>query len=406
MKTLLRSIRGVPAALGWLVCAATLCAQAPEAKPPLKSPVVGEDGRVTVALRAPKAQEVKITSGELTRVVGAEGLKMTRGDDGTWSATFGPVPPGIYDFAFDVDGVRVTDPLSTNVFGNRSGSRGYIEVPGPKGAPRIDEWRDVPHGTVTTHWYPSKATGTRRRVHIYLPPTPPGGWTGYPALAAVPQAPLLPVVYLLHGSGDDDRHWSLLGQANVIADNLIAEKKMRPAIIVMPEGHPAGARPEASRDAEERKRYSAENLRLFENDLLEDVIPLVEANYLVSREPADRALVGLSMGGRQSLTVGLKHADKFAYIGCFSGGIPGDDEAVAKLQADPKAFNARNKLLWIGIGKDDGALPANRDFDALLTKAGIRHEYVETEGAHTWSVWRGYLAEFLPKLFRETKSQD
>src|SRR5262249_9783597 len=146
MKTSLRCVSGLPAAFGCLVYIGTLLAQAPAAKPPLKSPVVGDDGRVTVAIKAAKAQEVKITSGELTRVVGAEGLKMTRGDDGTWSATFGPVPPGIYDFAFDVDGVRVTDPLSSNVFGNRTGSRGYIEVPGPKGAPRIDQWRDVPHG--------------------------------------------------------------------------------------------------------------------------------------------------------------------------------------------------------------------------------------------------------------------
>jgi len=405
MCTLLRRISGSLAAFGCLLTAEVALSQATalqapatqaaDPKAPLKSPVVGDDGRVTVALRAPKAEEVKIASGELLKLFGADGLKMTRTDDGTWTATFGPVPPGIYDFAFDVDGVRVTDPLSTHVFGNRTGSRGYLEVPGPKGAPRIDEWRDVPHGTVTAHWYQSKATGTRRRVHVYMPPN--GGWTGYPTLTEAPKG--VPVVYLLHGSGDDDRHWSLLGQANVIADNLIAEKKMKPAIIVMPEGHPAGALPSAPRDSDDRRRYSTENLRLFEKELLEDVIPLVEANYPVRKDAEGRALVGLSMGGRQSLTVGLKHTDKFAWIGCFSGGVSPDDEVVTKLASDPAAANRAIKLLWIGVGKDDGVVVQNRTLDAALTKIGVKHEYVETDGAHTWSVWRGYLADFLPRLF-------
>ena len=114
-----------------------------EEKPTLQSPVVHDDGRVTIAIKAPKATNVVLSSGELTRVVGADALKMSRDDDGVWSATFGPVAPGIYDYSFNVDGVRVTDPLSKNVFGNRTGSRGYLEVPGPKGSPRIDEWRDV-----------------------------------------------------------------------------------------------------------------------------------------------------------------------------------------------------------------------------------------------------------------------
>jgi enterochelin esterase family protein len=243
----------------------------------------------------------------------------------------------------------------------------------------------------------SKATGTRRRVHVYLPPA--GAWTGFPPASAGENGTRLPVVYLLHGSGDDDRHWSLLGQANVIADNLIADKKMKPAVIVMPEGHPAGAIPNADRDSDDRRRYSLENLRLFEQELLEDVIPLVEKNYAVRKDAAGRAIVGLSMGGRQSLGVGLKHTDKFAWIGCFSGGIAPDDPVILKLARESEAANRAIKLLWIGVGKDDGVVVSNRYLAASLSAGGVKFTYVETEGAHTWSVWRRYLAEFLPQLF-------
>lgn len=361
-------------------------AQTAASPKPIVSPVIHDDGRVTISLKAAKSAVVKISSGELQRVVGPEDLVMTKNDDGVWTTTIGPVPPGIYDFAFDVDGLRVTDPLSPHVMGNRTGSRGYLEVPGPKGRPRIDEWRDVPHGAVTQAWYVSKATGKRRSVHIY---TPPGYAKNFDAK--------YPVVYLLHGSGDDDRHWSALGQANVIADNLIAEKKCEPVIIVMPDGHPAGTVSPAATQ-EERQRYSAENRRLFREDLLGDVIPLVEAEYRVKTDRESRAIVGLSMGAGQSLDVGLKNLDRFAYVGAFSGGMAGPD-VVSKLTADPQALNKQLKLLWIGIGKDDRAVVANRAFTEQLKQLGIMHEYRETDGAHSWIVWRGYLAEFLQRLF-------
>jgi len=361
-----------------------------EEKPTLQSPVVHDDGRVTIAIKAPKATNVVLSSGELTRVVGSDALKMTRDDEGVWRTTFGPVAPGIYDYSFNIDGVRVTDPLSKNVFGNRSGSRGYLEVPGPKDAPRIDEWRDVPHGAVTRHWYKSSATGTTRSVHVYTPP-------GYASSDALKSA-TLPVLYLLHGSGDDDRHWSQLGQANVIADNLLATGKCKPMLIVMPEGHPAGAVNTADREA-----YGRENRRLFERDLIDDVIPFVEANYRVNKDPSARAIAGLSMGGGQSLQTGLKNVDRFAWIACFSGGARGIDDVLAKLAADPTGTNERLRLFWIGIGTDDSSLESNRAFDKQLTELGIRHEYVETEGAHNWTVWRGYLADLLPRLFVEGK---
>lgn len=368
-------------------CLATVTS-APAAEPtapPLRSPVVHDDGRVTLALKAPKATSVAVTSGELTKLVGADALKMTRNDDGVWSATFGPVAPGIYDYAFNVDGVRVTDPLSVHVFGNRTGSRGYLEVPGPKDSPRVDQWRDVPHGAVTRHWYKSKTTGTTRSVHVYTPPN-------YRLLPA----DSFPVLYLLHGSGDDDRHWSLLGQANVIADNLLAEGKCKPMLIVMPEGHPAGAI-----GHEDRATYSTRNLELFERDLLDDVMPLIEKNYRVRADRNERAIAGLSMGGQQSLYVGLKRWQLFANVASFSGAARSIDASLDRLVGEPDPKKADMLFLWIAVGKDDFLLDENRALVAKLKERGIDHEYRETEGAHTWSVWRGYLADLLPRLFSD-----
>jgi enterochelin esterase-like enzyme len=345
---------------------------------PLVSPEVDASGKITFRLRAPKAEKVTLNSGELQALLG-QLPAMSKDNDGIWSVAIGPVAPGIYDYMFQVDGLSITDPSSTHVFNNRQGSRGYVEVPGEPGKPRHDEWRDIPHGSVTIEWYQSVASGSRRRVHIYTPP-------GY----ARDAARKYPVVYLLHGSGDNDSHWSLLGQANVIADNLIADGKAVPMVIVMPDGHvatpgAAGARPQ-SRVA-------------FEKDLLESVIPLVEANYRVDTDAAHRAIVGLSMGGGQSLSVGLGHPDKFAWVGAFSAAAPGPDVLNA-LKAAPEKANQQLRLLWIGIGKDDSLLPRNRTFDAALKEAKINHEYQETAGGHRWSVWRLYLGEFLPKLFK------
>ncbi len=351
-------------------------------KAPLVSPDVQPDGQVTFRLAAPKAEKVLVVSGEMQSYLKTGSTALSKGDDGVWSATVGPLPPGIYDYSFSVDGVSMTDPSSTNVFGNRRGSRGFVEVPGPKGQARIDEWRDVPHGTVTIHWYDSAVSGTRRRLHVY---TPPGfGKAGRK----------YPVLYLLHGSGDNDSHWMLIGRANVIADNLLADGKIVPLLIVMPDGH---VRERPAGDVDEKTRV--EIRRAFGRDLLQHVVPLVEANYPVRPEAASRAIAGLSMGSAQALSVGLGHTDKFAYIGGFSGALRRDDPALASLRSDPARANDRLKLLWLGVGKEDFVLKSDQELDATLTEIGVRHEYHETEGAHRWSVWRRYLSEFLPRLF-------
>lgn len=203
------------------------------------------------------------------------------------------------------------------------------------------------------------------------------------------------MLYLLHGSGDNDSHWMHIGRANVIADNLIAEGKAVPLVIAMPDGHvrerPAGAVDDKTR---------LELRRAFEEDLLRHVVPLVESSYRVRPDPGGRAVAGLSMGSAQALGVGLAHPDQFAWVGAFSGAIGRDDPALAGLRAAPAKANERFKLLWLAIGKDDAGLKRKQELAAALKDMGVRHEYRETDGAHRWSVWRQYLGEFLPRLFR------
>lgn len=356
----------------------------PKNRPAIVSPEVHPDGKVTFRLRAPKAEKVVLNSGEMQPILKSSSTELTKEENGVWSCTVGPLPPGIYDYTFNVDGVSMTDPSSRDVFGNRQGSRGFVEVSGAKGQPRIDEWRNVPHGTVTMHWYDSTASGSRRRLHVYTPP-------GY---GKDPQR-VYPVLYLLHGSGDNDSHWMLIGRANVIADNLIAEGKAVPMLIVMPDGH---VRERTPGNVDEKSRL--ELREAFAKDLLENVIPLIESTYRVRIDSAGRAIAGLSMGSGQALMVGLGHPEKFAWIGGFSGAIRRDDAVIAKLKADPAKANEQIKLLWLGIGKDDVGVSRKRELAVALKEMGIRNEYHETEGAHRWSVWRLYLSELLPRLFR------
>lgn len=350
---------------------------------PIVSPEVHPDGKVTFRLYAPKAEKVLVNSGEMQPFLKTASTALAKGDDGVWSVTVGTLPPGIYDYTFNIDGVNITDPSSSNVFGNRQGSRGFVEVPGPKGQPRLDEWRNVPHGSVTIQWYDSSASGTRRRLHVYTPP-------GY---GKEPERKYT-VLYLLHGSGDNDSHWMHIGRANVIADNLIAEGKAAPLVIVMPDGHVL-PRPAGPVDDKTRRALR----QAFDKDLLENVVPLIESTYRVRTDAGGRAVAGLSMGSAQALGVGLGHPDRFAWIGAFSGAISRDDPVLAGLKANPAKANEQLKLLWLAIGKEDSGLKNKQTLASALKDMGVRHEFRETDGAHRWSVWRNYLGEFLPRLF-------
>jgi enterochelin esterase-like enzyme len=351
-----------------VAAASTASAQQP---PTFISPEVHADGRVTFRFWAPRAHEVRVTAMENQQPVA-----MTKGAQGLWTATVGPLEPNIYSYAYEVDGAPTIDPRNPAVKVWLQ-LNSMVEVPGTP--PRLHEVQDVPHGTIVLHTYRSKALNQTRQVFVYTPP-------GYQAGTAP-----LPVVYLRHGFGDDASAWTAVGRAHVIADNLIAQKRIEPMLIVMPYGHHRSPRTQPAPDRED-------NDAAVERDLLEDVLPLVESAYRVARDPERRAIVGLSMGGGQALKTGLRHLDTFRWVGAFSAAAPQGDPSghFPTLKADAAA---KLRLLWIGIGKDDFLLTRNEEFDAWLKEQGFPYTYTVTAGAHDWIVWRRYLAEFLPLLF-------
>ncbi len=349
--------------------------------PPVISPEVHPDRTVTFRVRAPKAGEVTV-SGEFGN------KPLTNDGTGLWSVTLGPLEPDLYGYNFSVDGFRALDPANVLVKPMRSPTTSILDVPGEK--PLLHDFQaGVPHGTVRLHEYQSSALGKRRNLRVYTPP----GYDQKPDAR-------YPVLYLFHGSGDNEATWTVLGRAHLITDNLLAQGKARPLIIVMTDGHASFAQP-AGGSADERTRTR----EAFQRDLLEDVMPLVEANYRVRKDRESRAIIGLSMGGGQSLTIGLNRLDLFAWVGGMSSAVRDPEQTISGVFADTKASNQKLKLLWIACGKDDFLLKQNQQFDELLTARGIRHEFVLSAGGHSWPVWRRYLAEFLPRLFTQETAQ-
>jgi enterochelin esterase family protein len=326
---------------------------------------------VTFRLRAAQAREVAV-SGQFAP--GRTALE--KGTNDVWSVTVGPVEPGVYEYSFAVDGLSMIDPGNPAIKPMREPRTSILHLPGDP--PRIHDFRDVPHGVVRAHTYRSKSLGRLRELAVYTPP----GYDQHPELR-------YPVLYLQHGSGDNQATWVVHGKAHWILDNLIAEDKAKPMVVVMMDGHAAigGAGPGRT-----------SNTDAFQQDLLEDVLPFIEASYRVRTDAASRGIVGLSMGGGQSLTTGLNHADRFGWVGGFSASVPSAD-AVGGALADAATTNARLKLLWIACGDKDFLRERNDQFIALLKEKGIRHEWVSTEGDHSWPVWRRYLADFLPRVF-------
>jgi enterochelin esterase family protein len=243
--------------------------------------------------------------------------------------------------------------------------------------------RPIPHGSVHLHWYTPAGAAEPRRVTVYTPPDYEKN-----------NRDRYPVLYLLHGSGDTDMEWSAYGRANFIADNLIAAGKARPMIIVMPNGHVVPA----SAPRETRMR----NTELFEQDLLKEIMPLVEARYRVAPGAKNRAIAGLSMGGFQSLLVGLGNLDKFGSLGVFSAGARGlDSERYKPILADADRIAKSLDVFWVGIGDKDFLFKDSEALHGTLESNRIKHQYIVTPGgAHTWSIWRSYLSELLPLLFQ------
>jgi enterochelin esterase family protein len=344
-------------------------------QPAVVSPEVLADGRVTFRILAPKAESVAV-----------QGLRhlpvqpMTKDASGLWSVTVGPLAPDIYSYTLSIDGATVTDPHDRDIKKYFS-SESMFEVPGKP--PILASVQPVPHGIVHHQFYASKVRGGDAGMWVYTPP------------AYDPRAPALyPVVYLLHGFGDHEEAWIDAGRANTIADNLIVRGRIAPMIIVMPYGHPVSLE---TRDF--AKDYSARNLAAMEKDLLGEVIPLVERDYRADPSAEKRAIVGLSMGGGQSLTIGLGNPAVFKWVGGFSSSAPENDleSTFAQVIRDPAV---RPHLVWIAVGKDDFLLKRNEAFHAWLGKEGIAHTWTVSEGAHEWPVWRSYLPQFLELIFR------
>ncbi len=358
--------------------------QAPQpAQPqPIISPEVHSDRRVTFRFRSPNAKEVSLSR------EGAQPLAMQKDENGVWSVTTEALEPDVYGYSFVADGIRLIDPSNPLMKPNLLNTTNAVHVPGPSSLPW--EINAVPRGIVHHHFYQSKTVGDDRDFYVYTPPAyNPSASQNYPAL------------YLLHGFSDDASGWTSVGRAHIILDNLIAQGKVKPLIVVMPLGYGA---PEivsrgigSFRDPSLRQR----NFTKFSEALITEVMPEVEKTYRVSKERSSRAIAGLSMGGAESLLTGLNHLEHFGWVGAFSSGGLGDEPAASFPVLDAKATE-QLRLLWIACGVDDRLIEANRKFHDWLKSKGVQHTWIETPGAHTWMVWRRNLAEFSALLFRET----
>jgi enterochelin esterase-like enzyme len=385
--------------------------------PQVVSPQVNADRTVTVRVLAPKATEITVT-GELLN--GSQPKPMTKGDDGIWTATLGPLPADVYTYAFNIDGVNTTDPRNPWVkLVSSTGLASQVEVPGD-GAQYYDT-KPVPHGLVQIMTYESKATGATRQAYVYTPPDYNRTTTKYP------------VFYLLHGGGDLDPGWVMTGRANIIMDNLYAEKKAVPMIVVMPLARgggslgigPAGMSPgiaAAGNVTPGPGRGAAPGgtapgaagappaptgpapLQAFAQDFIGDLVPAVEKTFRVSTRSEDRAIGGLSAGGAATINTAFSRPDLFRYIIIMSAGAQNVEELYPKFFGSSAAAAKQMKLIWLAAGDEDFALNGTKALDEVLTKNGIKHSFKTTQGRHEWRLWRPHLYEFAQLLFRDGKN--
>ena len=372
-------------------------AQPPQRQPTpndtLKSTEVAPDHKVTFRIYAPKADEVSV-GGDF-----GQGGKMTKDDKGVWSITVGPLAPDFYSYTFNVDGVRTVDPKNADDQAGASPAwTACSSCPGEEA--EFEATKDVPHGEVRAAWYRSGTLDAPRRMHVYTPPGYEGGSEKYP------------VFYLLHGGGDEDSGWSTIGRAGFILDNLLAEKKAVPMIVVMPNGSlprpanmPRVRRPATPPSPEVRAAMEAAQNR-FTDELLKEVVPFVEKTYRVKTGPENRALAGLSMGGGQTLA-GRRPRTRTSSP-TWASGAPASSAATPTTGRSgtrpssqrPTRSTARSSCARSASATRTSPWPARRPWPESLEKHGIKHELHISGGGHTWINWRHYLNELAPKLFR------
>jgi enterochelin esterase-like enzyme len=385
MRSILGSLKSCVFALSILGATATAQvkpAPAPRPRPPamLVSPEVHPDGSVTFRFRAPNALDVKLAR------EGTEPVPMQKDEQGAWSVTTAPLAPDYYGYSIIVDDVRSIDPSNHLLKPNLLATENAVHVPGPPSLPW--ELNNIPHGEIHHHFYKSAVAGDDRDFYVYTPP-------GYDSTAKK----TYPVLYLLHGYSDDASGWTAVGRANVILDNLIAQGKAKPMIVVMPLGYGTMELIELGWGAWSHTDVRDRNFANFRAALLTEVMPQVEGEYRVTKDRNARAIAGLSMGGSESLLTGLNNLDKFAWVGAFSsGGIP--DEFQKDFPSLDANANRQLRLLWIACGTEDGLITINRNLREWLKTKGLKVTEIETPGMHTWMVWRRNLSEFAPLLFR------
>jgi len=350
----------------------------------LTSVVLHPDNTVTFSIYAPDAENVSLGGTDIPGIFNTGKGRMTKQENGIWEVTVGPVEAGAYRYNFNVDGVSVVDPRSSVISESNMNVWSLLYVPGAS----FMEIKNIPRGAVSEVTYFSTTLNRYRRMHVY---TPPGYEKGND---------YFPVFYLLHGAFDCDDSWSTVGRAGFILDNLIAEKKAVPMIVVMPAGHTGPFRP--------GMRFNA--MEEFEGDFRNDIVPLIEKNYRILNKREDRAIAGLSMGGAQTINISIPDLDQYGYIGVFSSGVFGitggssgegmnwEKNNLAIL--DNEELKKGLRLVWFATGNEDFLLETSRETVKVLKKHGFDVTYVETSGGHTWKNWREYLYEFAQLLFK------
>ena len=352
--------------------------------PRVVSPKVSADRHITFRVLAPKAEAVLLSGSDIPGV--GQGAAMTTDPNGVWEVTLGPLVAGAYRYNFNVDGVSVIDPRNSSTSESNNNTWSLVCVPGSD----FMDTKDVPHGAVAEVTYYSGSLKRFRRMHIYTPPGYESGQGKYP------------VFYLLHGASDCDDSWTSVGRAGFIMDNLIAARKAKPMVVVMPAGHTGSFRFGGSRPTVDE----------FVQDFNNDIRPYVEKNYRVYTDRQNRAIAGLSMGGGQTINIAIPNLEDYAYMGVFSSGIfsltrrgsqspsgPTWEEQNKEKLDDPELKKGL-KLLWFATGKEDFLVGTTRATVELFRKHDFDVVYEETDGAHTWINWRNYLNEFAPQLFQ------
>ncbi len=336
--------------------------------PRLSSPDVRADKSITFRYYAPEADSVTL-SGEFMDAP----LLLTKDSSGIWSITVPPVKPDIYPYSFRVDGVLTADPNNTHIFANERFKRSIVDIPGEN--PLIHSLKDVPHGKITYELYNSSTLDTTRTVLVYTPPGyDPTGSQKYP------------VLYLIHGGSDTEETWTKVGNANLIADNLIEAGKAKHMLIVMPY---ANVRPHPR--------------KAFTDDMINDIIPFIESNYLVYTDSDNRAIAGFSVGGGQTLNIGLMNTDKFAYIASYAPYTSTEEfrENFTDWKPDADVINRQVKLFTISVGEEDFLYESVLENIAMFEEADVKLESYIVPGGHTWMNCKKYLATTLKQFFQD-----